>query len=141
MHPTSSSGKQASIASTPVDMVESWVIFSVSGERFNPDVVTRELGLEPDRVVRPDGDMDHAIWQITSRLSGSASPEAHFWEILRRLLPVRRSLMKIAKDTRLNFYCTVSKPAKKRFDISLSPRLLILIGYIGAGLEMEVRNH
>lgn len=120
--------------------IESWVVFSISGEQFNPDVITMELGVEPDRVIRPDVDGKGAVWQISSHLRGGASPEAHFWEIMRRLLPVRRSLMKIARDVRLHFYCTVIKTGKERCNINLSPRLLILIGYIGAGVEIEVRD-
>lgn len=119
---------------------ESWVVFSISGEQFNPDVITMELGIEPDRVIRPDAEKHGSIWQISSHLTGGASPEAHFWEILRRLLPVRRNLMKIARDVRLQFYCTIIKSGRDRCNINLSPRLLILIGYIGAGVEVEVRD-
>ncbi len=120
--------------------VESWVVFSISGEQFNPDVVSMELGVDPDRIIHPDREGRGAIWQISSSLSGSASPEAHFWEILRRLLPARRNLMKIARDTNMQFYCTIVKGKKDRCEIDLSPRLLILIGYIGAGLEIDIRD-
>lgn len=116
---------------------ENWVIFTVSGEAFNPELISVELNLEPDRVFRPDAHNPMAMWQINSRLSGSESLEAHFWDIMNRLLPSRKNLMKIARDAELHFYCNVKKQKVNRQYIHLSPRLLILVGYIGAGIDIE----
>lgn len=124
----------------PVRVLENWVVFSVTGENFNPDVVTMELGIEPDRVIRPGPGTVDSIWQINSSLGGQETLEAHFWQILRRLLPVREGLLKIAREARLNFYCTVRRPTGQKTALSLSPRLLLLIGYIGAGFDFEISD-
>ena len=115
-----------------------WVIFSIGGEDFNPDVITRELGVEPDRVYYPEKTGGRSLWQIRSELPGNEHIEEHFWQILNRLLPARRNLMKIARDANLNFHGTVRKPAGEKWNLELSPRLLILVGYIGAGIDIEI---
>lgn len=122
----------------PERLAHSWVVFSVGGEDFNPDVISRELGVDPDRVFYPGKDGKGAMWQVSSSLPGEEKLEAHFWQILNRILPARKSLMKIARDASLNFHATIQKPTGSRYNLSLSPRLLILIGYIGAGVDVEI---
>ncbi len=134
----------SSVASVPVKrggaVIDNWVVFSIGGDDFNPDVITKMLGIEPDRVFYPDEDGKNALWQMSSTVPGTESLETHFWEILHRLLPVRRELLKIAKEASLNFYCTIRKSKGRSGFLPLSPRVLILIGYIGAGLDIEITD-
>ena len=116
---------------------ENWVIFSVTGEDFNPDLVTAELDIEPDRVFYPDEKNSEVVWQLKSTLHGSESLENHMWEILYRLLPVRKNLMKIARDSQLTFHCTIMNPGSFRTAIQISPKLMLLVGHIGAVIDFQ----
>lgn len=118
--------------------LENWVVFTVTGEEFNPDVITMSLKIEPDRVYHPEGGNKKALWQMRSTLPATYHLEAHFWEILKRIVPVRKDLMRIARDAEILFYCTVRKRRNSKQRLDLSPKLLILVGHLGAGIRMDI---
>ncbi len=119
--------------------VENWVIFSIRGKEFNPDVITMNLQIEPDRVYYPGEAGEEALWQLRSSLPGSESLEAHFWEVLQRLLPAHKSLMNFARDASLLFSGTILTSKEADTVIDLSPRLLILVGHLGAALKIGIQ--
>ncbi|MDH5656566.1 MAG: DUF4279 domain-containing protein [Spirochaetia bacterium] len=118
--------------------MDCWVVFTISGDGINPELFTRHLGMEPNRIVSPTEDNDYkSLWQISSSLKGKESPEDHFMDILRRLLPVREKLKKFTKDAKLDFYCAVSKPSGYSEVLCINPEILSVIGHIGATLEID----
>lgn len=120
--------------------VENWVIFSIRGREFNPDVISMNLGIEPDRIIYPKDNSGEALWQLRSTLHATHSLEAHFWEILKRILPARKSLMRYTRDAELIFTCTLRTDRRKEQHFELSPRLLILVGHLGASLRFVLRS-
>ena len=116
-----------------------WTLFVVSGPDLNPELITQMLGIEPDRAVVPSGDREGA-WQINSTRGADESIEDHIWEILHRLVGVRRKLRELSKDLRLEFYCAIEKDGGEIIHIVLPPRLMLFIGYLGARIVWDVSD-
>jgi len=119
-----------------VSRVRSWAIFTIRGS-IVPELITRDLGIEPDRVYDDGRDR---IWQINSTLGATETTEEHFHELLLRLLPKRLTLRKLAEDHRLEFYCFLEKPQEMSLPITLSPRILLLCGFLHAHIDVEVKD-
>lgn len=118
---------------------EIWALFAISGKDLNPDYLTHDLGMEPDRIVHADPTQDtHGVWQINSSLGVYEPFERHAMEILERLIPVRRQLRQLSRDSRLEFYAVIQKKTHDTSLFEVSPRLLLFMGYIGATLALEV---
>jgi len=116
-----------------------WVVFIISHENVNPDQITRDLGLEPDRIFYSNPlENQTGQWQLNSALNADETIEAHLWNILTRLAPIHRKLWKISEIFNLEFHCTIQKTAGAMEPFVLPARLLLLIGYIGASIEIEV---
>jgi len=115
-----------------------WVVFTIAGERINPDVISHELSLTPDRVIYPQPSNRYkTVWQLNSLLPSDESIERHIWNILARLLPVRNRLKKYQQDAELEFYCSVKKNHNASDVLMFSPRLLLLAGSLGAGITTD----
>ena len=118
---------------------QGWVVFIMSHENMTPDQITGELGIEPDKYYYSDPlEMQKGQWQLNSSLSGIATIEDHFWNILNRLVPVYPQILRYSQDLKLQFFCTIQKKSNEIEPVILPPRLLLLIGYIGAEIEIEV---
>lgn len=116
--------------------VRSWAIFTIRGNIL-PDQITRDMKMEPDRVFADGKDR---VWQINSTLGATETTEAHFHELLLRLLPQSAMLRKLATDHYLEFYCFLEKPQEMSLPITLSPRILLLCGYLRAHVDVEVKD-
>lgn len=117
-----------------------WVLFTVSGPELNPGSVSAILDLEPDRLIFP-GSAQEGVWQLNSHLGAEEPLEKHLWVLLERILPVRRQLRQLARDHKLEFYCSVQKDREAEIHFELPSRLLLLIGYLGAGIVCDVSDH
>jgi len=119
--------------------MEGWMVFTITGERINPDLITQYLNLTPDKVIRPTESNNYeTVWQINSDLSGEESLDKHFDALFNQLLPVREKLKEFAKEARLDFFCTMVKKKGSGKTLQLSPQVLLLIGHIGAYLEVDI---
>lgn len=116
-----------------------WVVFSVSAPDLNPELITNLLRIEPDRVQQPQEDRD-GMWQINSRLDAQRSLAAHIWGLLDRLKEARQELRRIQEDAELEFYCAVEKKVGASILFDLSPRMLLLIGHLGARVRMDLAD-
>ncbi len=124
----------------PAAPIQGWVVFVITHSRLNPDQITTELGLEPDRsdYTDPLGRHD-GFWQLNSTLSGDETLETHFWNILTRLTPVHKKLWEMSQKMKLSFYCTIQKASEQPMEpVVLPAKLLLLLGYIGAEIDVEV---
>jgi hypothetical protein len=120
---------------------EIWALFAISGKDLNPDYLTHDLGMEPDRIVHADPTQDtHGVWQINSSLGVYEPFERHAMEILERLIPVRRQLRDLSRGARLEFYAVIQKKTHDTSLFEIPPRLLLFMGYIGANLALEVTD-
>lgn len=116
-----------------------WVVFSVSAPDLNPELITNILQIEPDRIVHPQ-DERSGEWQINSRLEAQRSLSAHIWDLLDRLKEVRHELRRIQTEATLEFYCSVEKLPGASILFDLSPRMLLLIGHLGACIRMDISD-
>lgn len=118
-----------------------WVVFLVTHVQLNPDEITASLGISPDRVDYPEpADRRPGIWQLNSRLPGQAPIPEHFFDILHRLVPVHRQLWAFSERFSLEFFCSVQKTGATTAPLILPARLLLLLGYIGAEVQLEVAD-
>jgi len=121
--------------------MDCWVIFTISGDGINPELITRHLSIEPSRTVQPTEDNDYkSLWQISSSHRGRESVEDHFMDLLGRLLPSREKLKKFEKDTKMDFFCSVAKEKNSPELLILPSKILLMIGHIGASLEIEFKT-
>jgi len=137
--PAREGGVQSAVDAIEAVQAHGWVVFSISSEYLDPDQISRELGLQPDKVLHGDPENGYrGQWQLHSALAGHESMEAHFWNIMSRLVPVHRHLLKYSREYRLEFSCSIQKSQAVMEPIYLSSRLLLMIGYMGAEIELEV---
>jgi hypothetical protein len=118
------------------DDFRSWALFSIRGHII-PEQITRELELQPDRVYH---DGQERVWQINSTLGALETTENHFHQLLDKLLPRAQVVRKLAQAHRAEFYCFLEKPSDMSLPISLSPRILMLCGYLRAYIDVEVKD-
>ena len=123
-------------SSDMADDFRSWALFSIRGHII-PEQITRELELQPDRVYH---DGQERVWQINSTLGALETTENHFHQLLDKLLPRAQVVRKLAQAHRAEFYCFLEKPADMSLPISLSPRILMLCGYLRAYVDVEVKD-
>ena len=57
-----------------------------------------------------------------------------------RLVPVHRKLLEYSRQYEMEFTCSVQKTSGSYQPFRLSARLLLLVGYVGAGIEYEVSD-
>jgi hypothetical protein len=120
--------------------MEGWIVFTITGEHINPDLITRHLSIEPDRIVHPDERNGYkTLWQVNSRLSGDESSERHFQDILSRLLPVRDKVKNFSKEARIDFFCSFYKKQGSSETVVIPMKTLLLIGHLGANLEIDTQ--
>ena len=125
----------------PAPETTGWVVFLITDVQLNPDEITAALGLAPDRVEYPEpADRRPGVWQLNSRLPGQAPLTEHFFDILNRLVPVHQRLWSFSERFRLEFFCSVQKTGASTAPLVLPARLLLLLGYIGAEVELEVAD-
>lgn len=113
-----------------------WAVLTVSGTDLHPEDVSRILGMEPDRIIPRDA-WGRGIWQLNSRPSGNEKIEEHVKDLLRRLLPVRRSLRQLARDHEVRVACVLDAGEENEAHFSLDSRYLLLAGAIGAVMEFR----
>ena len=114
-----------------------WVLFAVSGATRNPDMISMMLKMDPDRAMHGVGDRE-GVWQLNSTRGAEESLESHIQELLERLQPVRHEIRRIVRDARVEFYCAVEKDPGAVGEFVLPPRLMLMIGYLGATLVWDV---
>ncbi len=118
-----------------------WVVFLLTDIQLNPDQITAQLGVAPDRVQHPEpSERRPGIWQLNSRLPGQAPITEHFYDLLHRLVPVHRQLWTLAERYRLEFFCSIQKKGEATTPLVLPARMLLLLGYVGADIEIEVTD-
>lgn len=114
----------------------SWALFSIRGHII-PEQISRELELQADRIYHDGKDR---VWQINSTLAATETTENHFNQLLDKLLPKAQIVRKLAQAHRAEFYCFLEKPADMSLPISLSPKILLLCGYLRAYVDVEVKD-
>lgn len=118
-----------------------WVVFLITDVQLNPDDITAQLGIQPDRVQYPEPTERRAgIWQINSSLPGQQSVTDHFNDILKKLIPIHKRLWRLSERYRLEFFCSIQKTGESTAPIILPSKILLLLGYIGADVELEVSD-
>ncbi len=120
---------------SPEKGIEGWVIFTISAPDLDPDHITMEIDIQPDRTYTMGNEK---IWQIHSTHSATESLEEHFTQLLMRLLPIRKKLRSIARRAKLEFYCFLVKKPKSTAFFEISPKHALFTGYIGAHLAIDV---
>ncbi|MBX7058491.1 MAG: DUF4279 domain-containing protein [Leptospirales bacterium] len=135
--PAEASTSEAAADSGPA--FTGWCIFTITAEDLNPDHINLLLNMDADRAVqglpgRP------GLWQLNSSLTAQARLDEHLDQLLRRLLPVRNQLRRIAHDARLEFFCAIEKRTSAMIEFHLPPQLLLLIGYVGAHVVCEISD-
>ncbi len=113
--------------------MRNWSVLLISGRGLNIQEVNRQLNLKPDKVrTNDDGSV---IWQINSTLEGNASLIEHIEDILKRIYPVRKQIYALSKKYQISLVCNIDIEESKG-KILIPPKYLIILGYIGAQLEI-----
>ena len=115
----------------------SWAVLSITGD-FSPDEISNDLNISPDYTQDKNVYLKkNGFWQIHSKLSAERSLEEHLWEILKKIAPVRLVFKKISANFECVIYASVEFSDVDISGISLSPRILTLLGNLGVGFELN----
>ncbi len=110
----------------------------ISAPELQPELITRLLGMEPDRS-RPPGPDGPGEWQLNSKLGAGESIAEHILHLLGILMPLRHKLREFRHDANLEFYCAIQKQDEAPI-IEIPPRLQLLCGHIGSMLRIEIEE-
>lgn len=122
---------------------KSWATLIILSGSLKTEEVSEQLNIEPDFFQEPefksDGSVaESGIWQINSLLEPEESLEEQLWNIIKRIAPGRLELTKfIQPPIQAVFYCSTEFIQHDISNLKLSSRLLLLIGGIGADLEIS----
>lgn len=111
--------------------MKNFVIFTISGDRTVLEPLIRELKIQADRTYMRDGMYN---WQLNSKAMGSDPVGVHIQELLRRLASSRIILKRYQDRLAYDFTCTMDPGDETE---RISPDLLLIIGSLGAGLEIQ----
>ncbi|MCB1173085.1 MAG: DUF4279 domain-containing protein [Leptospiraceae bacterium] len=125
------------ISSQPLRQYQCWVVFIVSSEDLQPELVTRLLDMEPDRST-PPGPRQPGEWQMNSRLDSVEDLNMHVQHLLALLMPLRHKLREMRRDAVLEMYCAVRPESGEVALIDIDPRVQLLCGHLGIRLRLEL---
>jgi hypothetical protein len=121
-----------------MEQPKNWAALIVRG-RTRPEEISEILKLDPDfthSIPEETGEIWH--WQLNSKISDEESPNAHLLALLKKLAPVRKQLQELADHSETIFYCSVElDETQDSVGFVLEPRLLALLGNLGAKLEIH----
>lgn len=130
-----------------IDSRNVWVIFCVSGENLNLSEIKKVISVEPDYFQGKNtkdyhGNAVRPYLQYNSILASNSSLEEHLWSILKRICENRVEIKALGKNYQLSLYANLeNRTSSKHLSVSLSPRLMILLGDLGIQLELEWWSH
>jgi len=114
--------------------MRNWSVLLISGRGLDPNEVNRVLNIKADKI--RTNDIDGIItWQLNSTLEGNASLIEHIEDILKRIYPVRKQIYALSKKYQISLVCNIDIEESQR-KIFIPPKYLIILGYIGAQLEI-----
>ncbi|MBW7857980.1 MAG: DUF4279 domain-containing protein [Leptonema sp. (in: Bacteria)] len=112
-----------------------WAIFLIQGRNLSVDWLETNLRMKADSLKEARDGMRH--WQLNSRLAGYQSIEAHIDDLLRRLMPVRKSIKNLPSGLSSRFICSMLTRSINRATLVLPSNQLLLIGALGCNLEVH----
>lgn len=120
---------------------KAWAAIIVRGN-LRPEEISISLKMESDFSYSVgEGESTIWHWQYNSRLLDEDSLNIHLLELLRKIAPVRKQFQDISEKTETIFYCSVEMNTSEEAEgVILEPRLLALLGNLGAKLEIHRWN-
>lgn len=117
----------------------SWASLVISGKNLNLKEVTKILELQPDyfhdkETTKTNQEPLDPVWVLNSTLAPEQDVESHLWELLKKIAARRIEFKDICQKYQATFYCNIEL---NKSNIKLSPRLLTLIGSLGAYVEIS----
>ncbi len=82
--------------------MKTWVIFMITGRGLNPEEISHQLKIKPDKL-KQNSFTGEISWQIQSSLEGNQNIVEHLEEILKRIYPVRKIIQGYSRKYQTSF--------------------------------------